>query len=572
MKVIVNFTFLLANSTSLYSQNGITPGDLDSLYYKFLLVHNLADLKIPSPSQSIDVDRKCGFALNAEMKFYMNLFSAEQQKIIKRVLSRPVLQTSIVSKSGKFRIHFDETGTNKPSYLGNLSAIENAQLVADAFDSSYSYEVVYLKYPRPPDDDNEGGDNLYDVYIENLGNGNYGETIGGSLNEDGTMSSFIKIENDFGINQGYFTNGINAANVTAAHELHHAIQMGNYVLKLDQRYFHEFTSTSMEEFVFDSVNDYYGYINNFFYNPAASFSKFTYPGAIYGQALWNIFLFERYGAKALDMIKRQWELFRQLSALEAVNLSLSENQVSFKQALHEFGLWCYLTGYRKNYSATGLGFSEGENYPLLKPNYIRTFSPAEDSYPVTTKPMSNNYIKILSNNGTYFDTILTVITNSDFSNGLANPGNDYGSTLDVFNYEAQGSQKIANNYFSRLSAENDAYYSQSSFFNNRIDPEITTVFITENYAFPNPFRYSSQKNIFIPVEYNGDMHAILNIYSIDMNLVYTSDEKIKILMDKFVLSWNGFDNNAKKLPTGVYIYISNSDDKLKKGKLVIYND
>jgi hypothetical protein len=68
------------------------------------------------------------------------------------------------------------------------------------------------------------------------------------------------------------------------------------------------------------------------------------------------------------------------------------------------------------------------------------------------------------------------------------------------------------------------------------------------------------------------MLASLNIYSVDMNLVYSTSGKIQTLFDKFVLSWDGLDNNQKKLPTGVYIYISNSDDKLKKGKLVIYND
>ena len=65
----------------------------------------------------------------------------------------------------------------------------------------------------------------------------------------------------------FLTKGINAARVTVAHEFHHAIQLGNYSYRDSDLFFYELTSTSMEEFVFNSVNDYYNYLTDYFYFP-----------------------------------------------------------------------------------------------------------------------------------------------------------------------------------------------------------------------------------------------------------------------------------------------------------------
>jgi len=574
MKPTSKFFALLILVATVYGQTEITKEKLDSLYYKFLSTHNVTNIKFPSPSTADEGTIKCGFGLNAEIKYYFDQFTPEQQFALQKVMSRPDLQTSIVSKSGKFRIHFDETGTNKPAYEPTLSALENAQLVADAFDSSYNFEVGYLKYPEPPTDNYLGGDNLYDIYIHS--STYYGETHPENSLGNNKYVSYITLENDFWdkYNSGaykFFTQGINAVRVTAAHEFHHAIQIGNYAYRPDELYFFEMTSVSMEEFVFDSVNDYYNYLIDFFYKPACSFSEFTYTNAIYGQGIWNIFLFEKYGTITYDIIKRQWELFRQTSALEAINMSLSENQISFKQALNEFGVWCYLTNYRKSIQTEGYSFSEGKNYPVLKPSASRIFSGTDSSFALSTKPMANNFVRVLSNNGTYIDTIIAIVTNADFTNGLSSPNSDFAFMLNMYNYEAAGSQKITNNYYAKLTTTND-FYKLATIFNNQVNPGENSTIVSAEYIFPNPFRYSKQSKIYIPVEYNVDMFASFNIYSVDMNLVYSSDGKIQTLFDKFVLSWDGFDNNHKKLPTGVYIYISNSDNKLKKGKLVIYND
>ena len=45
-----------------------------------------------------------------------------------------------------------------------------------------------------------------------------------------------------------------------------------------------------------------------------------------------------------------------------------------------------------------------------------------------------------------------------------------------------------------------------------------------------------------------------------------------IAAEKIVVQWDALNSDGDKLPTGVYIYVTDSDDSIAKGKLVIYND
>ena len=92
-----------------------------------------------------------------------------------------------------------------------------------------------------------------------------------------------------------------------------------------------------------------------------------------------------------------------------------------------------------------------------------------------------------------------------------------------------------------------------------------------DYVYPQPFKYSVNNQIFIPVAKSNNGLVDLYIYSTDMNLVYSSQKPI-VAADQIVVIWNGRDNNNNKLGTGVYIYVTKSGDTVKKGKLVIQND
>jgi flagellar hook assembly protein FlgD len=57
-----------------------------------------------------------------------------------------------------------------------------------------------------------------------------------------------------------------------------------------------------------------------------------------------------------------------------------------------------------------------------------------------------------------------------------------------------------------------------------------------------------------------------------MDLVYSKRKNINRMGGKVFVSWDGMDSDGEKLPSGVYIYVTKSDQDTKKGKLVIQNE
>ncbi len=357
-KIIYYFTLILLCSEYNFGQQ-LNESQLDSLYNLFVKTRShIYNNQSFQPENGDTTVVKCTFELAAEIKVNYNNFSLQQQQILNKLLSRPSSDASFVTPNGFFRVHYSTSGINAPGY--NLSDL------AAALDSSYNFEVNYLGFPPPPGDSTSGtdpslygGDNKYDIYITNLNpySDGYGYTQPENSANNGpdTYTSYMVIDNDFG--SGFYTHGINAARVTVAHEFHHSIQIGNYIYRDSDRFFFELTSTSMEDFVFSTVNDYYNYMPDYFDNPDRCFSD----NNGYNLAIWNIYLKDNYG---FDIIKKQWQFMPQMRAMNAINSSLNSYGSNFKFDLNRFGIWTYYTGYR---AIPGRYFLEASNYPLLAP-------------------------------------------------------------------------------------------------------------------------------------------------------------------------------------------------------------
>jgi len=523
-------------------------------------MHNSA--QTDNPLEKVEII-KCGFGTVNIIKMNMEKFSLEKQQILNEILQRPQKHTSIVSPSGFFRVHFDTTGFETPRYDNSLSPLENAQQVALALDSAYNFEVTYLGYPPPPKDGNEGGDDLYDVYITSA-DGSYGFTEWETPLGNQKYTSHIQIHYSFE-SSGFATHGFDAMRVTVAHELHHAIQMGCYTRdKVDvDLFFYELTSTSMEEFVFDEVNDYYAYMPSYFNNPGVSFVNTSG----YDIALWNIFLKDKFH---FNIIRRQWELFPQYRALNAINISLNEYNSSFKEAFHEFAVWNFFTGYR---AKPGEYFEEASAYPLIKPTTVMNFDTPHKKINSNILPAANSYILLINNNIIPRDSLYILVTNSDYQGAVTDPNASASFEYNLYNYPEAGSirlNELYDYYFSFITSV-PQIWSHSEFIDNELIGE-HKFFTNYNYAFPSPFVYSKHTFIFIPVLNPSSENVDLNIYTSSMELIYSQSRTLAERDGQTGLMWNALDNDNQRLASGVYIYAVKSGENTSLGKLVIFND
>ncbi len=305
---------------------------------------------------------KCGFPTLVRVRSQRASFAPDIQSQINSLLSRPVLQASILRNG--YRIHFDTTGIDAPALLDAQgqripgTALAFAESTASSLAYVESIEIGQLGYPKPVSDGIEGGGQEPDIYIAELGN-SYGMTnLDVDVANGGRTSGYITIDNDFAFVRPVANQGIPALKITIAHEFHHLIQIGNYGLWSDDIYFYELTSTWLEDVVYTEVNDYYNYLST-------SYSQFKTPNVAftsnsmieYSRAIWGHFIAKAYGAA---MMRRSWEYVRSERPLVAIDSALRDGGSRFVYAFAEWARWNYYTGGRADISKY---YPEGAYYP-----------------------------------------------------------------------------------------------------------------------------------------------------------------------------------------------------------------
>ena len=552
---ILSIFFLLG--TISVSQVNYEKSYLDSMFTQFVTFKEALKNKQTEYLGKLNfADSKCGFHLINFVRQNIELFTPEQQLQIMKLTARPSTERSIVSPSGKFRIHYDTTAAEKPNYVSSSSISENLSLITASIDSVYNFEVNLLGYPPPPGDNNAGGDNLYDIYIINLGGGLYGYTESENNLGGEKYTSFMVIDNDY---TGYYSSGLKGAQVTLAHEFHHAIQMGNYILRFDDTFYYEITSTAMEEFVYDDVNDYYAYMPSYFNSPQKAFAE----NDGYNLAIWNIYLKDNFG---FNILKRQWELMPSQRALNAINISLSEKNSSFKHELNNFGIWTYHTKHR---AAAGKYFEEAALYPLIRPAVTKNFTSPDEVVKISSKSTANNFIRFTNSINT--DTLFVLITNGNVQAALTNISSTDSFTYYLYDYPASGSTQVDSIFYSKFTTSNPQFWSIAEILDTikTFEPQLKT-----DYPYPMPFSYKTHiaEKINIPVTTMKSNEVGLYIFTSAMELVYSNDGELRDTQNKNNIAWKVRDNQNRKLASGVYIYVIKDGDEVQKGKLVILHD
>jgi hypothetical protein len=454
-----------------------------------------------------------------------NLLSPQSKEGLSRVMQRPVLQTSTVSPSGRFRIHYDTTGVNQPALIAAGQDVPNTMnayidSVSKVLDYVWIYEIDTLGYDPPPPDGIEGGGPEFDVYVEDLGPGEFGYTDW--LDADAIATpyntrypTFIVIDNDF---LGLRTPGMDGLKVTCAHEFHHAIQIGAYGLWSESDfYFNELTSSWMEDVVYTQVNDYYYDVINYFqgFRDSQGFPlSFSYYNrasfAGYERSIFGHFLAKRYGR---DIMREIWTGMRSEPFIESARDDFARHATDWNTEFAQFTYWNYFTADRAD---TVKFYPEGNHYPRFAPNFSATFSGNSSSI------MSGAYV--LSSSMFEFrlpqDTLTAIAANTDFNAAFNQDNSVKQLEVDLTKGELTIPHiALANGYTVGISTAEPnkwrTYYTLAS-----TETDIPKVKLQ---ASPNPFRLSEASQLLLPLNGVVGSKATVFFLSSSLTLQYSGD-------------------------------------------------
>jgi hypothetical protein len=343
------------------------------------LIERMAEIKGHiegmSPAQGMPA-YKCGTPVSVALH---GLYLYSNDLALKEPLQRPDYLPEAFG-GDHVLVHYTLSGIHAP-YQVNVD-IDPADGIPDyinrtleIFEYVWDYQTSVMGYNIPPSDFGRGGDDRYDVYVENLGAGFFGFTDPEDVIDQYRANSFITIENDFA-GSNYASDPVSGLQVTAAHEFFHAIQFGYDATEFDfddpnqpltyRPWWMEASATWMEDVIYDDVNDYLGYLPFFLGYSWMGLGSFSYNYGDarsyhpYGACLWPIYMTEKYN---IDIIKEIWESCGAVggyNTLTSTENSLQARGSSLSKGFLEFAVWNFHSG---NFADPVDFYSEGASFP-----------------------------------------------------------------------------------------------------------------------------------------------------------------------------------------------------------------
>lgn len=510
---------------------------------------------------------KCGLPLITAVRSNWDVLSMSQQEEFQRIFSRPERHTYVISPNGYFRIHYDTTGIHAPDLTdgGGNGVPDYIDSVAAIFDFVFEYHTQVLGYASPEEygkPDPLSGEILrYDVYVQETFNlygytQPFGEPISDEFEVVPRYRTFIVIHKSF---EGFPTPGLDGLRVTAAHELHHMIQLGAYgdwrghSTDKPALFFYEITSTWLEDVVFPDINDYRNYLPVLSSRTLHRYPFYHSTGIhMYGRAIWGKMMERKYGK---DIMRRTWEYIRSMHPLPAIDHALRDYGSTFEQELAEYHVWKFFTGTR---ARPHRFFEDGAEYPMLSPKTVmhhmgETMFRGEDELPQTLHLHS-----LIREDA---DTVNFLLSN--VSKDVGKSDNNY--SLWIYTGSLPNAVPIGQGLYYRISSEQISRW--------KITPVLSETPVADERitVFPNPFHSAQAASITFVLGSHDD--AQLSIFSGDMRLVYqrthTPDTDYA---DRYVIRWHGRDMNNRVVSSGVYIYVLQQGANLKRGKFTFIRE
>ena len=498
--------------------------------------------RLPEPYLGLQFEvAKCATGIISALKDNWDKLNPEDQIFFASYLSRPDLPETYITPQGYFKLHYTTAGINRvPLADENYNDIPDfIEQAGSIFDYCWSFEIDTLGYQSPPGDFGIDGNEI-DVYFRNLDA--YGYTIPedpipSTPYED--YSSYIVLDNDFS-GPGFYTHGLDALKVTAAHEFFHVIQLG-YQYREHDVFFMEWSSVWMEDIVYDEVNDYYGYLSYFFDQPDLPLIFFN-GSHEYGAAIWLRFLSERFDR---NIVKQMWNKIREKNAMETMKEVLNERGSSLCEEFSTFAIWNYFTKSRAKY------YREAANYPEI--HFSSNDFVVDVPYHDSTAFLSTKYYNFVPQKPGYFQLHQQI---NNLYTGLIAP-----SQISVLTPSTTGEIGYASGLDSvviiaiNCNVPNDywTYQSQAQkyFFSYCV---VTQQFSGCDKVWPNPFIVGKHQEIV--AKFNLPEESV-----VDFCIFTESGRKVKTFpmgltaagsaVAKF--PWDGTLDSGDRINSGVYI-------------------
>ena len=590
----------------------------------------------PTPGMKTMEDRLkrpvCATPIFIEAAMVKHRLSAEARKELEALLSRPDYDPHTEythdSPAGHFKIHYTTSGPHAV-YAPNADVDPSdgvpdyVNRCAEFFDYVWSYEIDTLGYREPPSDyfypDSNGGDEKYDVYLEDMSYFGYTMPEVRSAPDRPEYTSYIGMLSDFSDWVYLHEDSLDLPRVTAAHEFFHAIQCRYDATEYEyeefpdivkvKQYWMEMSAVWMEDVVYDQVNDYVYYLPSFFDHPDWSLKTFGVPFSDppdvvlhpYGSCVWPIYLSEKFGE---EIIKDIWEGCGEVpgnnvidpppGAKSATDKVLEARGSNFEDAFREFTVWNYFTAERAVTNIPGRFYSEGDQfYEFGDPNkpIMVKVDAVHKEYPVNVTSISDapenlgsNYVVFIPDESLKEGGIKMDFMGQSGEYKVSavgyNPGHlaPFDTTFLINPVTQTGTGKVCNwNSYREVimipavvtRSPNDTFsYAYSAEYDSSCHGEGQLPekdYVLQN--FPNPFLIRKESDLtYFPFVLSSPSRVRIDILTLSGERIRTivpePDVKWGIgeyLEKNLAIPWDGKNENGEYVASGIYLYRFRTD-------------
>ena len=482
--------------------------------------------------------------------------------------------------NGYFRFHYTTSGTHAiaNSDTNNNSIPDYIDQMVDVFAHVASIQLDSFLYSEPPSDSwypansDNGGSNHYDVYIRNLQSnvygyvspenfaqsGSFGDNENSSSTELNALNSYMALRNNY---NGFPGTEEESIKVTAAHEFHHAVQSGYD--GFEAQWLMEATAVSMEEQVYDEINDCYQYLPSWFNEPHKSLDDQS--DHWYGSFIYPQYIYEHLGGYLT--LRKIW----QKSILNdsyygdyshrAISLALSSEGSSFKDALNKMVVANRVMS--SNSNAGVFTYEEAEAYPVSGPTTFTEITyTAGTPQSVTSTNLNrfaSQYTRLISSDPVIASLSNTTGPDSDLNMHAIISYEDNSWTVysgNQINIDPTGASSVYLAIVSQdTSGNNWDYQVDISDGELSIEDQNIPSSISVSQNYPNPFNPSTSFNVEIPFQ----QHLRINIISVNGKSIRQIANK-SYPEGNILFQWDCRTESGKIASSGQYFIVVEGDN------------